>query len=124
MEQCWVNHSFVFCLRFLQIIGLVRDLDIIWTETDADLSVLLAGRDKIVNDDALWRSFLQAGFVHIERRDQVKLRIYNDWGFFLDVDVWNIVEGKQAHDTEDHIFLQMITGFKISSLFFVSLIHY
>jgi len=57
--------------------------------------------------------FYKQGFFHVERRDQVKLRIYNDWGFFLDVDVWNVAEKEET----DRRYLQMITGRRNEELY-------
>jgi hypothetical protein len=187
------RHHVSYWWDFGTLLGLVREGDIIWTETDADISVFLNGSVKIWNsasgemeeddkhekgkedkhdDDqvnssrkekghkhkgekedrkkkkkekerkikhalsAVWSSLKEMGFVRIQKRDEYKLRIYNRWGFFLDMDVWVLTgdncnvsnynynsyqqQNEQEHEKispENTCRAQMITGKKRPSLY-------
>ena len=117
---------------FGTLLGLTREHDIIYTEVDADLSVTWQQRDRIWQQwaaadgaaQAVWKQF---GFVQMEQRTQwdpqdVKLRLYDSWGWFLDIDVWDEVPADAAKwrmptapspdrtQPDPAVSMQMVTG--------------
>ena len=109
---------------FGTLLGLAREGDIIYTEVDADLSLTWQGRNHLVQQWQLpdTRSrWAELGFVRLEARDELKLRMFDDFGWFLDVDVWQGVNASmvalptQASAEEPSLpsadlHLQMLTG--------------
>ena len=85
------------------LLGLIREGDIIFTETDADISAMLNTQMDIVQQWTLWRA---AGFVHLEKRDELKLRLYDEWGMHVDMEIWQQIKSAQTNETR----MQMLTG--------------
>ena len=77
---------------FGTLLGLVREDDLIFTEVDADLSLTWRARDRLSagweSDPAMRRRWAELGFVRLQHRDALKLRVFDSWGWFLDADVW------------------------------------
>ena len=116
---------------FGTLLGLTREHDIIFTEVDADLSVTWQQRNRIWQQwtdphssmQATWRQY---GFVEMERRGEQetdpKLRLYNSWGWFLDIDVWDEVPSNSSlwefpvapspdrMQPDPSVSMQMVTG--------------
>ena len=111
---------------FGTLLGLTREHDIIHTEVDADLSVTWQQRNRIwqqwAADGEAKRTWQQYGFVHLEQREDIKLRLYDSWGWFLDVDVWSEVSSNASlwqfpttpapdrTQPDSSVNMQMITG--------------
>ena len=111
---------------FGTLLGLVREGDIIYTEVDADLSLTWRGRNLLLQHWQLphvrtqWQ---QLGFVRMEERDELKLRVFDDAGWFLDVDIWDTmnassggggwptqVSAVDAVEPAEGMSMQMLTG--------------
>jgi len=94
------RYNITYWWDFGTLLGIVREKDIIWTETDSDISIMISDRNKLWFDYDIRQELHNEGFIIITMRDEYKLRIYESWGWYLDMDVWN--------DSNTH--LQMITG--------------
>ena len=118
---------------FGTLLGLTREHDMIYTEVDADLSVTWQQRNRIwqqwsAADGNTQRTWQQYGFVHMELRGDpavvtdAKLRLYDIWGWFLDIDVWDEVASNSSQwrfpsspspdrsQADPAVSMQMITG--------------
>ena len=115
---------------FGTLLGLTREHDIIYTEVDADLSVTWQQRNRIwqqwtAADGRTQRTWQQYGFMRMDRRGEeteVKLRLYDSWGWFLDIDVWDEVSSNTSSwrlpttpspdrmQSDPAVSMQMITG--------------
>jgi hypothetical protein len=79
---------------------LVRENDIIFTEVDADLSMTREGARRLReswSEEARQSEWREAGFVDLVARDEqgVKLRAFDAWGWYLDIDVYVCAHGMQ-----------------------------
>ena len=113
---------------FGTLLGLRREDDVIYTEVDADLSVTWRARDLLLahyrSETEKWRAL---GFVNLEARDGLKLRIYGDWGWYLDVDVWEAMAanatqlptqpGQDGQLPSEDLRMQMMTGRRETELY-------
>ena len=116
---------------FGTLLGLTREHDIIFTEVDADLSVTWQQRNRIwqqwsAPDGRTRSTWQQFGFMQMERRgdetEDFKLRLFDSWGWFLDIDVWDEVSSNTSlwrfptqpspdrTQPDPAVSMQMITG--------------
>lgn len=99
------KHDLKYWWDFGTLLGIQRNGDIIWTEVDADISIMLEDRNRILTDPKVQRTLFEAGFIEVKDRGNYKLRIFDSWGGFLDMDVWQTEKNDKGEAR-----MQMLTG--------------
>lgn len=112
-SECLNKFKEAYWLNFGTLLGAVRDENVIWTDVDADISALKSVSVAITAGTHGIRDCINLKFAELERRDEFKYKMYNRFGFRVDLDVWDDTPG-------DSSGLTMITG--VGYLFFFQII--
>ncbi len=87
LSTCLYEFQMDYWWDFGTLLGLMREGNIIYSEVDADISIPVETRRNFFEVEGFQNCLSASGF-QIEKRDELKLRLYGPWGWFGDMDVW------------------------------------